>query len=175
MSSAKKFLEESKKNEESIKKWIPTDAFHTASLGIVKDIENIITGTQKAGQVWQSFGQIATQIIEEVIDKLVMMAVEEELVAAILSIFTGGIGAVPGVMQSGASGEGVFGGQVPSFDNNLNQIQNLQQNLHQTISTIQGGGGMNISPSVSVHPIITSQGLAVQVAIGQQQRRGRTM
>lgn len=169
---AKKFLEESKKNEESIKKWIPTDAFHTASLGIVKDIENIITGTQNASQVWQSFGQTAVQVIEEVIDKLVIMAAEEALVAALLSIFTGGIGAIPGVMQSGASGEGVFGGgPVPMFDNNLNQIQNL----HQTINSIQGGGGKNNSQSVSVHPIITSQGLAVQVAIGQQQRRGRTM
>ena len=168
--SAKEFLEQSKKEEEAVKKWIPTDAFHTASLGIVKDIENIITGTQKAGQVWQSFGQMAVQVIEEVIDKLVIMAAEEALVAAILSIFTGGIGAVPGVMQSGASGAGVFGGQVPMFDNNLDQIQSL----HKTISTMAQTSKAHTS-SVSVHPIITSQGLAVQVVIGQQQRSGRVI
>lgn len=43
------------------------------------------------------------------------------------------------------------------------------------ISNISGGGGSSNMASVSVHPIISNQGLAVQVQVGRQQRSGRVI
>ncbi len=174
------------------------DAVQGVSQGLARQLGALAEGIQNIGQAWHEFGQIAIRALEQVIEKLIAAQIEAALLALIMAIATGGKSIL--IAEGAGIGEGVpehmaQGGRVtkPTLAligeagteyvipekniKNFFSTENLARNFSTSNQIIQNsyGGSKNavIQPSVSVHPIINNQGLAMQVIIGNQQRSGR--
>ena len=134
-------------DEEIRKAWMDTEGFKDAVKILTSGFDTFLNKELEVTRQGKDAWDSAWIAMENTAIKVIEAVAQELLISGILDLLSS-------IIAPEATGGGLIAG---------------------IISNISGGGDYSNHASVSVHPIISNQGLAVQVAVGRQQRANRTI
>ncbi len=133
------------------------------SSGIDRVSQALVNATFHANTLKQTFTDLGRAVIAE-LEQMIIETLLWEALLAIMNVITGGTSASASLLASTSSqGVGLPPGAGHAASPGMDTANSAMQAATITHHYV-------MQPSVSVHPIIDNQGLAVQVAIGNQQR-----